>query len=162
MSDEAEIRPGETTVDLPPADDAQLRFIGRIRTPFLTRADCPRQGDPEGGPECRVELDPRLEPALAGIEGKAWLELLYWLDRSRRDLLTQRPRGSDGPRGTFSLRSPQRPNPIGSSMVRLVRREGPVLVVRGLDCLDGTPVLDLKPARCDQGVQIRAESERET
>ena len=162
MSDEAERRPGETTIDLPPADDARLRFIGRIRTPFLSRADCPRQGDPEAGPECRVELDPRLEPALEGTERKEWLELLYWLDRSRRDLLTQRPRGSDGPRGTFSLRSPQRPNPIGSSMVRLVRREGPVLVVRGLDCLDGTPVLDLKPARCDQGVQIRAESERET
>ena len=100
-----------------------------------------------------------LEDSLAGIEGKAWLELLYWLDRSRRDLLTQRPRGSDGPRGTFSLRSPQRPNPIGSSMVRLLRREGAVLMVRGLDCLDGTPLLDLKPARCDQGVAQPAESE---
>ena len=159
MSDEAERRPGETTIDLPPADDARLRFIGRIRTPFLSRADCPRQGDPEGGPECRVELDPRLEPALEGTERKEWLELLYWLDRSRRDLLTQRPRGSDGPRGTFSLRSPQRPNPIGSSMVRLLRREGAVLMVRGLDCLDGTPLLDLKPARCDQGVAQPAESE---
>lgn len=158
MTQEAEIRPGETTVDLPPAGDAQLRFIGRIRTPFETRDDCPRQGDPEAGPDCRVELDPRLEPALAGVEGKTWLELLYWLDRSRRDLLTQRPRGSDGLRGTFSLRSPQRPNPIGSSVVRLVRREGAVLVVRGLDCLDGTPLLDLKPARCDQGVQSRAET----
>ncbi|WP_417742601.1 SAM-dependent methyltransferase [Salipiger sp.] len=154
MPDEAEIRPGETTLELPPADDARLRFIGRIRTPFLTRADCPRQGDPEEGPECRVELDPRLEPALAGIDDKVRLELLYWLDRSRRDLLTQRPRG------TFSLRSPQRPNPIGSSMVRLVRRDGPVLVVRGLDCLDGTPLLDLKPARCDQGRQMRTEGEQ--
>lgn len=161
MSDEAEIRPGETTLDLPPADDARLRFIGRIRTPFQTRDDCPRQGDPEAGPDCRVELDPRLEPALEGVEGKGWLELLYWLDRSRRDLLTQRPRGSDGLRGTFSLRSPQRPNPIGSSVVRLVRREGPVLVVRGLDCLDGTPLLDLKPARCDQGVRARAENGRD-
>jgi len=159
MSDEAERRPGETTVDLPPADDARLRFIGRIRTPFLSRADCPRQGDPDDGPECRVELDPRLEPALEGTERKEWLELLYWLDRSRRDLLTQRPRGSDGPRGTFSLRSPQRPNPIGSSMVRLLRREGAVLVVRGLDCLDGTPLLDLKPARCDQGVAQPTERE---
>ena len=159
MSDEAERRPGETTIDLPPADDARLRFIGRIRTPFLSRADCPRQGDPEAGPECRVELDPRLEPALEGTERKEWLELLYWLDRSRRDLLTQRPRGSDGPRGTFSLRSPQRPNPIGSSMVRLLRREGAVLVVRGLDCLDGTPLLDMKPARCDQGVAQPAESD---
>ena len=66
MADD-DLRPGETTVDLPPADDARLRFIGRLRTPFKTRGDCPRQGSFDG-PECRVELDPRLAPALDGIE----------------------------------------------------------------------------------------------
>ncbi|MAU46798.1 MAG: tRNA (N6-threonylcarbamoyladenosine(37)-N6)-methyltransferase TrmO [Yangia sp.] len=148
MAQDAELRPGETTVELPPAQDAWLRFIGRIRTPFLERADCPRQGSLDG-PECRVELIPELEPALDGIDRSETIELLYWLDRSRRDLLTQSPRGSGDLRGTFSLRSPNRPNPIGTSVVRLVRCEGTVLVVRGLDCLDGTPLIDLKPARCD-------------
>lgn len=148
MAQDAELRPGETTVELPPAQDAWLRFIGRIRTPFLERADCPRQGSLDG-PECRVELIPELEPALDGIDRSETIELLYWLDRSRRDLLTQSPRGSGDLRGTFSLRSPNRPNPIGTSVVRLVRREGMMLVVRGLDCLDGTPLIDLKPARCD-------------
>lgn len=156
MPESASLRPGETTVALPPAEDAQLRFIGRIRTPFTTRADCPRQGSADG-PECRVELDPALEPALDGIDRSERIELLYWLDRSRRDLLTQSPRGSGELRGTFSLRSPNRPNPIGSSVVTLLRREGPVLVVRGLDCLDGTPLIDLKPARCDQAVRQPAE-----
>lgn len=147
MADD-DLRPGETTVDLPPADDARLRFIGRLRTPFKTRGDCPRQGSFDG-PECRVELDPRLAPALDGIERSETIELLYWLDRSRRDLLTQSPRGGRELRGTFSLRSPMRPNPIGRSLVKLERREGAVLVVRGLDCLDGTPLLDIKPVRCD-------------
>ncbi|MBE9639476.1 tRNA (N6-threonylcarbamoyladenosine(37)-N6)-methyltransferase TrmO [Salipiger mangrovisoli] len=143
-----EIRPGETAIDLPPAEDAQLRFIGRIRTPFATRRECPRQGDPDG-PECRIELDARWLPALEGIERAAWLQVIYWLDRARRDLLTQSPHGNRGTRGTFALRSPVRPNPIGISSVRLVRREGPVLIVRGLDCVDGTPLLDLKPDRCE-------------
>lgn len=155
---EADIRPGETAVELPPAEDAALRFIGRIRTPFPTREDCPRQGDPENGPDCRIEFDPLWEPALEGIEKFSIIEVLYWLDRSRRDLLTQSPRRDGATRGTFSLRSPVRPNPIGLSRVRLLRREGAVLVVRGLDCLDGTPLLDIKPDRCDHAVRQRADA----
>ncbi|ANT59624.1 tRNA-Thr(GGU) m(6)t(6)A37 methyltransferase TsaA [Salipiger sp. CCB-MM3] len=152
QSTEDDIRPGETAIDQPPAQDAQLRFIGRIRTPFASRADCPRQGDPDG-PECRIELDPEWAPALDGVERAERLQVLYWLDRARRDLLTQSPRGSDGTRGTFSLRSPVRPNPIGISSVKLLRREGTVLVVRGLDCVDGTPLLDIKPDRCAHGTR---------
>ncbi|EPX75886.1 tRNA (N6-threonylcarbamoyladenosine(37)-N6)-methyltransferase TrmO [Salipiger mucosus] len=156
MSGDADLRPGEVTVDLPPATDAQLRFIGKIRTPFQTPADCPRQGDPEEGPVCRLELIPELEPALEGIERSSWLEVLYWLDRSRRDLVLQSPKRDGRTRGTFSLRSPVRPNPIGLSRVRLVRHFGTVLEVRGLDCLDGTPLLDIKPDRCDHAVRERA------
>jgi len=74
--------------------------------------------------------------------------VLYWLHEARRDLVRQSPRRDGTSLGTFSLRSPLRPNPIGSSIVRLVRRAGAVLEVRGLDCLDGTPLLDLKPDRC--------------
>ncbi|MCT4370197.1 tRNA (N6-threonylcarbamoyladenosine(37)-N6)-methyltransferase TrmO [Yangia mangrovi] len=141
------IRPGETALELSPAQDAQLRFIGCIRTPFATRRDCPRQGDLDG-PECRIEIDPEWAPALEGIERAERIQVLYWLDRARRDLLTQSPHGG-GTRGTFALRSPVRPNPIGISSVRLVRREGAVLVVQGLDCVDGTPLLDLKPDLCE-------------
>ncbi len=74
--------------------------------------------------------------------------MIYWLHRSRRDLLRQSPRDDGATLGTFALRSPLRPNPIGISLVALVGREGSTLLVRGLDCLDGTPLVDLKPDRC--------------
>lgn len=147
------LRPGERLLDVLPTPDVGLVFIGRIRTPFAQRGQCPRQGDPEAGPECRLELDPGFAPALDGIESYARIEVLYWLHEARRDLLTQSPKGREALRGTFSLRSPVRPNPIGTSVVRLLRREGAVLIVRGLDCLDGTPLLDIKPWRCDYTVQ---------
>ncbi|MBY6162414.1 tRNA (N6-threonylcarbamoyladenosine(37)-N6)-methyltransferase TrmO [Mameliella alba] len=151
-----QIRPGETAAEFPAASDAGLRFIGRIETPFHVRADCPRQGDPDHGPECQVMLDPVYAPALDGIEQFDQIELLYWLHEARRDLLTQSPKADGQTRGTFSLRSPLRPNPIGTSMVRLLARDGPVLRVRGLDCLNGTPLLDIKPYRCSYAVQARA------
>lgn len=149
------LRAGETQLQDLPDVAAGLVFIGTIHTPFATRADCPRQGR-EDGPECRVELDRRFEPALDGIERFEHIELLYWLHQARRDLLTQSPRSDRQVRGTFSLRSPMRPNPIGTSRVRLVRRDGPVLIVRGLDCLDGTPLLDVKPDRCGWTPQVPA------
>lgn len=147
MAEPPTFRPGERATDAPLAADASVAFIGRIRTPWTERAACPRQGRPDG-PECRIEVAPPWEAALDGIEAFESLEVLYWLDRSRRDLLVQTPGHGGGPRGTFALRSPVRPNPIGLSRVRLIRRDGPVLTVRGLDCLDGTPLVDLKPDRC--------------
>lgn len=146
--DAAPLRDHELASDARLAADATLAFIGAIRTPWAEPAACPRQGDPQDGPECRVEVAPPWEPALDGVEASEWLLILYWLHRSRRDLLLQNPRHLGRAIGTFALRSPQRPNPIGASRVRLVRREGPVLVVRGLDCLDGTPLLDIKPESC--------------
>lgn len=146
MSD-PDIRPGETTVELPAPGDAALRFIGRIRTPWAQREECPRQGRMDG-PECRIELDPVWHPALNGLEDYDMIEVLYWLDRSRRDLVRQSPRSDGATIGTFALRSPVRPNPIGTSLVRLVRIDGGTLIVRGLDCLDGTPLIDVKPDRC--------------
>lgn len=142
------IRPGEVVIDEPDPGGPALHFIGRIHTPWKTREDCPRQGRPDG-PECRVEVFAPWQAALEGLEAYDRIELLYWLDRSRRDLVRQNPKG-DGQRyyGTFALRSPQRPNPIGTALVELLRVEGPVLVVRGLDCLDGTPLIDIKPDRC--------------
>ena len=75
------------------------------------------------------------------------IEVLYWLHMSRRDLVMQSPRNDGAVRGTFSLRSPARPNPIGTSIAELVSIDGATVLVRGLDCLDGTPLLDLKPDR---------------
>lgn len=147
MSDADELRPNETSVALDPPMDAVLRFIGTIRTPWTDREDCPRQGRPDG-PECRIEVAPRWQDALEGLDAYERVEVLYWLDRSRRDLTRQSPRGDGRTVGTFALRSPVRPNPIGTSVVRLLRIEDGTLFVRGLDCLDGTPLIDLKPDRC--------------
>jgi len=141
------LRPHEQTVETAPEPDAGVVFIGLIRTPWADREACPRQGDPQG-PECRIVLDPPWDRALDGIEAYGTLEVLYWLHRARRDLLLQNPTRGGSARGTFSLRSPIRPNPIATARVRLDRREGPVLVVRGLDCIDGTPLIDIKPDRC--------------
>ncbi len=133
-------------MDAPAARDAGLEFIGRISTPWTNRRLCPRQGR-QDGPVCRIELFEPWATALQGIERYKHLEILYWLDMSRRDLLLQSPANDGNVRGTFALRSPVRPNPIGTSIVALVGREGATLLVRGLDCLDGTPLLDIKPDR---------------
>lgn len=143
-----EIRPGEASVPFPSAVDAGLVFIGRIRTAWTDRMACPRQGRHDG-PICRIEV---FEPWIAGLDGVdayPQLEILYWLHLSRRDLVRQSPKSDGMARGTFSLRSPVRPNPIGTSVVSLVSREAATLLVRGLDCLDGTPLIDIKPDRRD-------------
>jgi tRNA-Thr(GGU) m(6)t(6)A37 methyltransferase TsaA len=142
-----DIRPGEVAVEAPPATDAGLVFIGRILTPWSTRAECPRQGR-QDGPVCRIEVFEPWVAALDGIEAFEQIEVLYWLHLSRRDLVRQSPRGDGTTRGAFALRTPVRPNPIGTQLVRLVAVEGATLLVRGLDCLDGTPLVDLKPDRC--------------
>lgn len=138
------LREGEKAVEWTGGEDASLIFIGRIRTPWTDVADCPRQGRIDG-PLCRIEILDRWADALAGIETCPQLEVFYWLHLSRRDLVLQCPRNDRVARGTFSIRSPIRPNPIGASIVKYEGRDGNTLLVRGLDCLDGTPVVDLKP-----------------
>lgn len=143
-----EIRTGETAAPLPSSSHAEIFFIGRIHTPWTDRLACPRQGRLDG-PTCRIKVFAPWAPAgLEGVLQYEYLEVLYWLHLSRRDLVQQSPANDGSARGTFSLRSPVRPNPIGTSMVRLLGVEGSVLLVRGLDCLDGTPLIDLKPDRC--------------
>lgn len=147
MVRESEVRAGEVVVAAPPANDAGLVFIGRIHTPWTSRLMTPRQGRVDG-PVCRIEIFEPWVPALRGIEQYERLEVLYWLHLSRRDLVLQSPKNDGAVRGTFSLRTPVRPNPIGTSMVKLVGIEGANVMVQGLDCLDGTPLVDLKPDRC--------------
>ncbi|MGO4405398.1 tRNA (N6-threonylcarbamoyladenosine(37)-N6)-methyltransferase TrmO [Bosea sp. RAF48] len=146
MVRENEIREKEVAVAPPQASDAGLVFIGTIRTPWTSRLTCPRQGRADG-PICRIELFPPWDEALEGIERFERLEVLYWLHQSRRDLIRQSPANNGETHGTFALRTPVRPNPIGTSIATLVARERRVLLVRGLDCLDETPLLDIKPDR---------------
>lgn len=141
-----EIRDGEEAVAIPAAADAGLYFIGRIHTPWSDRLECPRQGRLDG-PACRIEVFEPWVAALDGIGEFERLEVLYWLHESRRDLVRQSPRNDGVGRGAFSLRTPVRPNPIGTQIVRLVSVDGANLTVCGLDCLDGTPLIDLKPDR---------------
>ena len=137
-------RPGETAIALPERFDAGLHFIGRIRTPWTTREGCPKNGT-QSDAVCRLVLDPLYAPALQNVDGASHLIVLYWMDRAPRDLVRQQPRHADGARGTFSLRSPARPNPIAVAVVEQLGVAGAEVSVRGLDCLDGTPLLDLKP-----------------
>ena len=141
-----EVREGEVAVVPPATSDAGLFFIGRCHTPWTDRLTCPRQGRLDG-PTCRIEIFEPWVTALDGVAEFERLEVLYWLHQSRRDLVRQSPRNDGSVRGTFSLRTPVRPNPIGTQIVRLVGMEGANLLVRGLDCLDGTPLIDLKPDR---------------
>jgi tRNA-Thr(GGU) m(6)t(6)A37 methyltransferase TsaA len=138
------LREGEVGVALPEEFDASLYYIGRIRTPWQSRSQCPKNPR-ESDAICTVELDPRWALGLKGLETVTHVLLLYWMDRSRRDLVLQAPRHYGEQHGTFALRSPKRPNPIAVSVARLVRIEGNTLHVVGIDCLDNTPLLDIKP-----------------
>ncbi len=141
------IRPGEVAVEIPRPTDAGVYFIGRIRTPWATSAECPKRGRRDGE-ICRIEVDPFWQPALQGLDKHPCLQILYWMHLARRDLLQQNPGSSGNILGTFAIRSPVRPNPIASSLVDLVGIEGGTLLVRGLDCIDGTPLIDIKPEVC--------------
>jgi tRNA-Thr(GGU) m(6)t(6)A37 methyltransferase TsaA len=138
---------GEVTTDLPLQTDADVYFIGRIRTPWKKREDCPKNAREarESGAVCTIEVDERWRAALKDVETCSHLIVLYWMDRSPRNLVLQVPGHYGVQRGTFSLRSPARPNPIAMSVVKLLRVEENKLAVIGLDCLDGTPLLDIKP-----------------
>jgi len=161
MVREMQIREGELAIELPPANDAGLVFIGRIRTPWTSRLATPRQGRHDG-PVCRLEIFEPYVPAIKGVDFYSNLEVIYWLHESRRDLVLQSPKNNKNTRGTFSLRSPVRPNPIETSMVKFVGIEGNTVLVRGLDCLDGTPLLDIKPDRCEFTPQAAQAGDFET
>ncbi len=144
VDDPYAVRPGEIAAALPDSFDANVYFIGHIRTPWQRREDCPKNAR-ESEAVCTVEVDPRFEPALKDVATCTHLILLYWMDKVRRDLVVQVPRHYGKARGTFSLRSPVRPNPIALSVVKLLKVDGATLSVIGLDCLDNTPLIDIKP-----------------
>lgn len=126
-------------------DCIQFRAIGVIRSEHVSPAATPVQ--PAYAGECLgcVELRPELAAGLADIEGFSHVYLIYWLDRAEPPRLRVKPFLDDGEHGIFATRAPCRPNPIGLSLVRLLGREGATLYCAGVDILDGTPLLDIKP-----------------
>ncbi|MET0191903.1 MAG: tRNA (N6-threonylcarbamoyladenosine(37)-N6)-methyltransferase TrmO [Hyphomicrobiaceae bacterium] len=144
MTEQSHLRPGEVTLALPEGFDAGVYFIGRIRTPFKSRAECPKntaQSEAIG----HVEVDARYAAGLQDLGLYSHIHLLYWMNQARRDLIQQLPAHLTQPRGTFALRSPVRPNPIALAAVELLEIAGTTLKVRNVDCIDGTPLLDIKP-----------------
>ena len=144
-------RPGEVALSFDPAriaDDAQLRFIGRLRSPWA-RGNCPKnlREARETGGGFRVEIDPPFRLGLQGLVPGMPVILLYWTGLARRDMVVLHPPHREAPTGVFALRAPSRPNPIAVAVVRLlaVDQAAGVLEVDALDAFDGTPLLDIKP-----------------
>lgn len=120
--------------------------IAFIRSPFKETSAIPRGPGAQHTAEGVIELMQDFEPGLKDIEGFSHLFVLWVFDRSTDyDLIAHPPTDERRPHGVFATRSPRRPNPIGLTVVELLRREGAFLRVRGVDMLDGTPVLDIKP-----------------
>ncbi len=121
-----------------------LKQIGVIHSPFKTRAEAPFQGR-HSDEVCEVEVFDEFLPGLVDVEGCTHLILLYWLDRADRSMLKAFPPHDGKEHGVFATRSPNRPNPIGVGIVELLGVEGGRLKVRGLDAIEGSPLLDIKP-----------------
>lgn len=138
-------RPGEVAIPLPADFDAQIYFIGKIRTPWATTAECPKNSRARADVVAAIELEPRFQEGLRDLALFSHAIALYWLHESRRDLIAQVPSHLSSPRGVFALRSPVRPNPIGLAVVEIAGVEGGRVLVRNIDCVDGTPLIDLKP-----------------
>ena len=122
----------------------QLQPIGHIHTPFGSKDECPIQ-PAFASAEGRVELFPEYADGLKDIEGFSHLYLLYLFDRAGEIRLVRPTFLDDEPHGIYASRHPCRPNGIGISIVRLKERQDSALIVEGVDMLDGTPLLDIKP-----------------
>ena len=119
--------------------------IGHVSSPYTQTKDIPKGLGAKHEAEGVLEILPQFEAGLADIEGFSHLIVLWVFDRSEGFELVAKPPIDDRPHGVFSTRSPRRPNPIGLTVVELLRRGGRSLHVRGVDMLDGTPILDVKP-----------------
>jgi tRNA-Thr(GGU) m(6)t(6)A37 methyltransferase TsaA len=128
-----------------PVEDITCRPIGVIRSPHTEKKDTPIQPVFAKGVAGQVEVLPQYEEGLRDIEGFSHIYLLYAFDRADGTRLSVVPYLGDTERGVFATRAPCRPNALGMSLVRLLRREGTVLDIEDVDVLDGTPLLDIKP-----------------
>jgi tRNA-Thr(GGU) m(6)t(6)A37 methyltransferase TsaA len=124
----------------------EIRAVGYVRSTLTDRATAPKQGD-EGAPDAWLEFAEEFADAMRDLAPGADVLVLTWLDRADRDVLVVHPRGdtSRPPTGVFATRSPDRPNPVGLHRVTVLRVDGLRVLVRDLEALDGTPVVDVKP-----------------
>jgi len=122
-----------------------MQAIGYVGSPYKDAREVPRGLGTKHSADGILEIKPELELGLTDIEGFSHLFVIWAFDRSEGFELVGTPPSDNRPHGVFATRSPKRPNPIGLTVVELVRREGPRLHVRGVDMLDRTPILDIKP-----------------
>lgn len=126
-------------------DNVLMRPIGFVRSPYSETAQVPKGFGAQHEAEGTIEILPEYELGLTDIEGFSHLYVIWVFDRSDGCELLGTPPTDTKPHGVFATRSPRRPNPIGLTVLKLVRRDGPKLQVVGVDMLDGTPILDIKP-----------------
>jgi tRNA-Thr(GGU) m(6)t(6)A37 methyltransferase TsaA len=145
-------RDGEIALDSDPAEmpaDARLVYVGRIRSPWKTRHECPKNmaAARAAGRTARLEVAEAYRPGLDGLSGASHVVILTWLDRAPRNLIVQMPRNAAEAKGVFALRSPVRPNPVGLHVARLLSLDhaAGTLELDAIDVLDDTPVIDIKP-----------------
>jgi tRNA-Thr(GGU) m(6)t(6)A37 methyltransferase TsaA len=122
-----------------------MQPIGYVRSPYADTGEVPKGLGAKHEAEGILEIRPELESGLTDIEGFSHLYVIWTFDRSQGFELVGQPPTDDRPHGVFATRSPRRPNPLGLTVVELLSREGARLRVRGVDMLDGTPILDIKP-----------------
>jgi tRNA-Thr(GGU) m(6)t(6)A37 methyltransferase TsaA len=132
-------------------DSYQIRTIGYVQSPLTDPATAPKQGD-EGAPAAWLAFLPEVADGIGDLTAGTDLLVLTWLHLARRDVLAVHPRGDTGNplTGVFSTRSPDRPNPIGVHRVQVVAVDGLRVLVRDLEAVDGTPVVDVKPVLTDE------------
>ena len=124
---------------------AELKFIGHINTPYEAIEDCPSNIDPNG-PLCQLVIREEFIDGLSGLNSGQKILILYWFENTDRNTTKQKSRNGGKLTGTFALRSPHRPNPIGAAELLIEAIGHGVVSVKGLDCLNGTHLLDIKPA----------------
>ena len=122
-----------------------MQPVGHVRSPYKDTQDVPKGLGAKHDAEGFLDILPEFEAGLTDIEGFSHLIVIWAFDRSEGFELVGTPPTDNRPHGVFATRSPRRPNPIGLTVVELIDRQGPALRVRGVDMLDGTPILDLKP-----------------
>ena len=126
--------------------EAVVKAIGQIETPYKSLDECPRNVEPDG-PVCKLVIRKELIDGLLGLGAGRNILILYWFEDVDRHRLQQTSRKTGEFSGVFALRAPGRPNPIGAAVVKIEKIEDGIVYVRGLDCLSGTPLLDIKPAK---------------
>jgi len=125
--------------------ETNVQFIGHIETPYNSLDECPVNIE-AGGPICSLVIKKEWMNYLFGLESGMAILILYWFEKADRKRVQQNSRGTGQLSGVFALRTPNRPNPIGAAVVNIEKIENEIIYVKGLDCLNGTPLLDIKLA----------------